>query len=45
LKAYVFAAWVEARNWKKASSPVGTFPPVQVTFWTTVSSPVPVVCS
>src|SRR6185312_1178367 len=42
---YVFAASVEARNWKKASSPGGTFPPVQVTFCTTVSSPVPVVCS
>ena len=43
LKEYVFAASVDARNWKTASSSVGTLPPVQVTFWMTVFSPVPVV--
>ena len=35
-----FAGW--ARNWKSESSPVGTLPPVQVTFWTTALSPDPV---
>src|SRR5204863_3860477 len=43
LNAYVFAASVDARNWKTASSSVGTLPPLQVTFWMTVFVPVPVV--
>ena len=30
---------------KTASSSVGTFPPLQVTFWITFSSPEPVACS
>ncbi len=32
-------------KWKTESSPVGTLPPLQVTFWTTASSPEPVVCA
>src|SRR5204862_6468378 len=32
-------------NGNSASSPVGTCPPVQVTFWITALSPVPVCCS
>src|SRR5204863_661927 len=36
------AGW--ARNWNSESSPVGTFPPVQVTFWITALSPEPVCC-
>ena len=39
---YVFADVGVARNWKNASSPVGTLPPLQVTFWITASSPRPV---
>ena len=31
-----------ARNWKMESSPVGTLPPIQVTFWITAFSPEPV---
>jgi len=34
-----------ARNWKIASSPVGTLPPVHVIFWMTAFSPEPVCCS
>src|SRR5437867_7224382 len=45
LKVYVFEASVEARNWKSASSSVGTLPPLQVTFSTVVFSPLPVVCA
>ena len=37
------AAW--PRNWKSESSPVGVWPPVQVTFWITASSPEPVCCT
>src|SRR5207253_7473369 len=44
LKVYVFEAAAEARNWKSASSSVGTLPPLQVTFSTVVLSPVPLVC-
>ena len=39
---YVLFESVCARNWKNASSPVGTEPPVQVTFVTTALSPDPV---
>ena len=34
-----------ARNEKAASSPVGTVPPVQVTFVITAASPEPVCCT
>ena len=34
-----------ARNWKAASSPVGTLPPLQLTLLTTASSPEPVCCT
>ncbi len=42
---YVLLADGLARNWKSESSPVGTLPPVQVTFWITASSPEPVCCT
>ena len=42
---YVFDASVLALKRKTESSPVGTLPPVQVTFCTTASSPEPVACT
>ena len=44
-KTYVLFESRLALKRKTESSPVGTFPPLQVTFWTTVSSPEPVDCS
>src|SRR5215831_2644989 len=44
-KVNVFAEVGVARNWKTESSPVGTLPPLQVTFWITASSPDPVCCT
>ena len=44
-KTYVLLESRLAFKRKTASSPVGTFPPLQVTFWTTFSSPEPVACS
>ncbi len=37
------AGW--ARNWNSESSPVGVWPPVQVTLVTTALSPAPVCCT
>src|SRR5205085_3831094 len=41
LKSYVLLEFGLARKWNAESSPVGVFPPVQVTFWTIASSPEP----
>ena len=42
---YVLLELGLARNWKTESSPVGTLPPLHVTFWITAFSPEPVCCS
>ena len=42
VNVYVLFESALARNWKTASSSVGTRPPVQVTFWITAFSPEPV---
>src|SRR5205085_11990605 len=42
MTTYVMLESGLARNWKTESSPVGTLPPLQVTFWITAFSPEPV---